>query len=295
ECREGFFIVDGSTQCFRLYDDKSRTWEEAQSKCQNEGLLAAKPTDRVAATVRKYIFDKKGDGGVWLDAQGDGDNMAWQLDGRKISRSSILWWPILPGKWFNYTNCLLLLAYRSNWREHPNKPYLTYPCANFHRTLCEDVGPLLFNSIEAFVNISEKINLNCGIRSHYFYCTWEKDNNIIQIEDVYKDVYSGISRPDNTTNNQCGIVVDKATIEDQGIWTCKIYSQATVLTGSKKVTLAVTGTAPPCYRECGIHHDWVCGTDNKSYQNPCSLIVSACVAKQTNVTKKYQGKCEVVK
>ncbi|CAL4124711.1 unnamed protein product, partial [Meganyctiphanes norvegica] len=68
ECRKGFFMLDGSTQCFKLYDEQIRTWEEAQTKCQEEQLLTAKPTDQVVATLRKYIFDKNGDGGVWLNA-----------------------------------------------------------------------------------------------------------------------------------------------------------------------------------------------------------------------------------
>ncbi|CAL4060619.1 unnamed protein product, partial [Meganyctiphanes norvegica] len=81
-----------------------------------------------------------------------------------------------------------------------------------------------------------------------------------------------------------------------GIWTCKIYTQAGVHEGSKKVTLKVNGiTAPPCYYECGIDHEWVCGTNNKSYQNPCMFKISACEAQKTNITIKHHGKCVVVK
>ncbi|CAL4124710.1 unnamed protein product, partial [Meganyctiphanes norvegica] len=211
-----------------------------------------------------------------------------QQDGMEISNESPLWWPILPGRWYSSKYCLLLLTYRSNWNSHPNQPYITFPCSISHRTLCEDLGPLLFNSNDVFVNINEKIELNCGIRSDYLYCFWEKDANIFMTEDVYKGMYSGLSRPDKTTHNQCGIVVDKATIEDQGIWTCKIHNQATVLTGSKKVILTVGRiAAPPCYYECGIDHDWVCGTDDTSYQNTCMLNTSACEAPDRNITIKH--------
>ncbi|CAL4151112.1 unnamed protein product, partial [Meganyctiphanes norvegica] len=181
-CREEFFMVDGSTQCFILYDEKTRTWKEAQKKCHEEGLLSAKPTDRVAANLRKYIFDKNGDGGVWLNAQGDGTKFVWQQDGTDISFMNGLWWEPLPGKWFSKKYCLFLLAYRSNWKKHPYQPFTTYPCLHSHRTLCEDLEPILFNSNEAFVNINEKIQLFCGIRSDYYHCIWEKDTNIIRVK-----------------------------------------------------------------------------------------------------------------
>ncbi|CAL4105038.1 unnamed protein product, partial [Meganyctiphanes norvegica] len=102
-----------------------------------------------------------------------------------------------------------------------------------------DLGPLLFNDDEAFVNINEKIELDCGIRRDYLYCRWEKDTNIMKVDDVYKGMFIGISPPEKTVNNQCGIVVDKATIEDQGIWTCKIYTLATILERKKLLPLKV--------------------------------------------------------
>ncbi|CAL4180693.1 unnamed protein product, partial [Meganyctiphanes norvegica] len=74
------------------------------------------------------------------------------------------------------------------------------------------------------------------------------------------------------------------------------YSQAKVHVRSKKVTLTAHGiTAPPCYNECGIVFDWVCGTDDKNYQNPCMLNVSACEESNNNITIKHYGRCEVVK
>ncbi|CAL4059147.1 unnamed protein product, partial [Meganyctiphanes norvegica] len=288
-----FFQVDSSTQCFHLYDDKKRTWNEAQTHCHDKGLVVARPTDRTAAALRKYIFVENGNGGVWLNAQGDGEKIVWQEDGTEITSGNPLWWPLLQEKWFSNRYCLLLLAYKSNWKSHPNRPYIIFPCSISHRTLCE--GPLLFNSHDAFVNLNEKIQLYCGTRSNYVYCVWEKDNQIIRTEDVYKGMYSGISRPVKTTNNQCGIVLNKATIEDQGIWTCKIYTLETVFVGRKNVTLTVNGIkAPLCYYDCGIDYEWVCGTDKKNYQNRCMLKVAACKA-QTNITIKHHGVCEVVK
>ena len=38
-------------------------------------------------------------------------------------------------------------------------------------------------------------------------------------------LHRGIERPENMDANQCGIVVDQATIDVHGIWTCIIYNQ----------------------------------------------------------------------
>ncbi|CAL4183217.1 unnamed protein product, partial [Meganyctiphanes norvegica] len=179
ECKKGFFMVDGSTQCFKLYDGEIRDWKDAQTKCHEENLLLAEPTDEVAANLRKYIFVKNGDGGVWLNAQGNGEKLVWQKYGTEISFMNRLWWPTLPGKWYNTTHCLLLLSYRSNYNSHPNKPYITFPCYTSHRTLCEDPGNLQFNPKDVFVSPNEKVQLYCGIGGNYSYCIWEKDTNII--------------------------------------------------------------------------------------------------------------------
>ena len=46
-----------------------------------------------------------------------------------------------------------------------------------------------------------------------------------------------MSRPEDTIGNQCGIVIDQATVEDQGLWTCKIFTQGNVFIGSKNVII----------------------------------------------------------
>ena len=46
-----------------------------------------------------------------------------------------------------------------------------------------------------------------------------------------------MSKPGDTLGNQCGIVIDQASIEDQGLWTCKIYTQGNVFIGNKTVTI----------------------------------------------------------
>ena len=55
---------------------------------------------------------------------------------------------------------------------------------------------------------------------------------------MYKGIYSGLGRPENKEDNQCAIVINEATSEDQGIWTCKVYIQGTVLMASKNLYIA---------------------------------------------------------
>ena len=60
--------------------------------------------------------------------------------------------------------------------------------------------------------------------------------------------------------------------------------------------LTVNGIlAPDCYSECGIKHDWVCGSDGNSYQNPCQLTAYACEHPKENITIKHDTRCENIK
>ncbi|CAL4143117.1 unnamed protein product, partial [Meganyctiphanes norvegica] len=63
------------------------------------------------------------------------------------------------------------------------------------------------------------------------------------VEDVYEGMHRGLRRPDNTEGNQCGIVVEQATNETHGIWTCKIYkTQYGPFVGSKDLVITVKPT-----------------------------------------------------
>ena len=42
-------------------------------------------------------------------------------------------------------------------------------------------GLLLFDRDHEVVNLNQKVELDCGITSNYYYCIWEKDNDIIQV------------------------------------------------------------------------------------------------------------------
>ncbi|CAL4174282.1 unnamed protein product, partial [Meganyctiphanes norvegica] len=98
--------------------------------------------------------------------------------------------------------------------------------------------PLLFNSNDLIVNPGEQVQLDCGIIGNYTHCVWEKDINILKVQDVYVGIHSGLRRPDNTEGNQCGIVVEQASKETNGRWTCKIYNkQYGALLGFKNIVI----------------------------------------------------------
>ena len=59
-----------------------------------------------------------------------------------------------------------------------------------------------------------------------------------QVVDIDKGVYYGMSRPENTDGNQCGIVINNATTEHQGNWTCKVYIHEMTLVATKMVFLS---------------------------------------------------------
>lgn len=60
---------------------------------------------------------------------------------------------------------------------------------------------------------------------------------LFQVEDVYSDVYDGLSRPQNTNGNECGIVINSADITHHGRWTCKVFVVGNSLLGSKDVVV----------------------------------------------------------
>ncbi|CAL4112026.1 unnamed protein product, partial [Meganyctiphanes norvegica] len=56
-CPDGFFRPDGSKECFKFFNDVKRHWYDAKSKCAEEGLKSAKPSEVVSVALRKYLLD----------------------------------------------------------------------------------------------------------------------------------------------------------------------------------------------------------------------------------------------
>ena len=63
-CPDGFFKF--SKQCYKLFTDTKRNWQEAKDHCVSQGLvMAAKPDDAVA--LRKYLVETLGKQFIALD------------------------------------------------------------------------------------------------------------------------------------------------------------------------------------------------------------------------------------
>ncbi|CAL4064134.1 unnamed protein product, partial [Meganyctiphanes norvegica] len=67
-CPSGFIKM--SSQCFKMFNDRYRSWSEAKTKCEQEGYILAQPDDAVAVNLRKHLHEEYGDGSfAWLGAQ----------------------------------------------------------------------------------------------------------------------------------------------------------------------------------------------------------------------------------
>lgn len=122
-------------QCFRIFNDTTRSWTDAESKCRSENLILAEPSDSVAAPLREYVLKNYGTGSYecWLGARGDGSKFVWQHSGRSLLSNNTLW----DSKSMSTSNCLELDVLQSQWASKPGKPYDSVSCANSRWTLCE--------------------------------------------------------------------------------------------------------------------------------------------------------------
>ena len=61
---------------------------------------------------------------------------------------------------------------------------------------------------------------------------------LLQVQDVYSDdVYTSYSKPQNLTNNQCGIVIDAVQPSQIKQWMCIVYVGDKELTASRHLVL----------------------------------------------------------
>ncbi|XP_047741555.1 cell adhesion molecule 2 isoform X1 [Hyalella azteca] len=104
---------------------------------------------------------------------------------------------------------------------------------------------IIFDNKQTIVNPGESLNLDCGVSGDFRYCHWETGKqNAIQVQDVYDGYIEGLSKPQITKGNECGIVIDAVTIEDHGPWTCKVFVIGHTLQNSKNVTVTIKPTSP---------------------------------------------------
>ncbi|XP_037795490.1 uncharacterized protein LOC119590818 isoform X5 [Penaeus monodon] len=104
---------------------------------------------------------------------------------------------------------------------------------------------LIFDASEIVVNPGERLDLNCGFKGQYRHCIWELEGaKPIQVQDVYENVHPGMSKPEVSEGNECGIVINSVSTEQHGMWTCRVFITGNSLEGSKNVIVTVKPTYP---------------------------------------------------
>ncbi|CAL4159095.1 unnamed protein product, partial [Meganyctiphanes norvegica] len=140
DCPKGYWRVEGSRQCFRLWTG-SRKFTEAQSKCVYENSVLATPADDVAVALRQHLVDKyEGIGAVLLDgkALADSGQMVWQRHQTELRPDNSLWVKDELQLFIHYDNCLIMWPDQGAVIDHPTQVYYTQACTlRAHATLCE--------------------------------------------------------------------------------------------------------------------------------------------------------------
>ncbi|CAL4129145.1 unnamed protein product, partial [Meganyctiphanes norvegica] len=126
-CPSGFIKM--SSQCFKMFRDRDRSWSEAKTKCEQEGYILAQPDDAVAVQLRQKLYETYSSGSAWLGAQADGSKFVYAHGGLALDNASPLWYPRQPGSYFGAERCLQLLVDGGFLRDQPARPYATYTCS----------------------------------------------------------------------------------------------------------------------------------------------------------------------
>ncbi|CAL4122482.1 unnamed protein product, partial [Meganyctiphanes norvegica] len=137
ECQqaEGFFSM--SIQCFKIYTDQTRNWQDAKSHCENRGLTLAEPFSSIAVALRKYLLDTYGEGDVWVGAIADGSKFVWQHDRTELRSDSPLWRRGTPHR-FTSDRCVEMEVSTGDLTYSPKGPYEDQSCTDQQFVLCEE-------------------------------------------------------------------------------------------------------------------------------------------------------------
>ncbi|CAL4090355.1 unnamed protein product, partial [Meganyctiphanes norvegica] len=139
-CPDGFITSQDLRQCFKVFKDEHRNWNETQSKCLQENLVHAMPSDTNAIELRKKILDTYGEvEGVWLGGISPAGSGQVTVPGNQtqLDQDHHLWRPGAPVLSDDQDMCVwmpLTQEYVSDW---PRQVYSTRLCAFPWITLCE--------------------------------------------------------------------------------------------------------------------------------------------------------------
>ncbi|CAL4190674.1 unnamed protein product, partial [Meganyctiphanes norvegica] len=146
DCPDGYWRVEGSRQCFKLWKDNGRIWAQARTKCEDENSVVAAPADDIAVALRQLILDKYDDVvyGVWLDGKAQagrsGQEMVWQRHQTELSPDNSLWKEGAQQR-LNGGEDRCLLMWTREWvlTDYPTQPYYPALCMTTRAILCEAI------------------------------------------------------------------------------------------------------------------------------------------------------------
>jgi len=124
----------------------------------------------------------------------------------------------------------------------------------------------IFNADTLEVNQNMTVHLDCGTRKDYRYCVWEHNNKVLQVQDIHDGLFEGMSKPNITDDNQCGIVLDSTDSTDHGLWTCTIFVKGSSLVGSKNISIMLKPSKPELSPEV------IEATATEEFKSQCSVM-----------------------
>ncbi|CAL4077337.1 unnamed protein product [Meganyctiphanes norvegica] len=135
QCHPMFFSM--STKCYKLFNDRTRSWEDAKNHCKAHAMRLAEPADAETVELRKYLLNNFGNGNVWLGAKADGSKYVWQDSRMTLRNGNHLWDPDQSrGSYTSTKYCLMMFVYTGS-QFYPGQPYYSSECSNSRYTLCE--------------------------------------------------------------------------------------------------------------------------------------------------------------
>ena len=105
--------------------------------------------------------------------------------------------------------------------------------------VAENQTTLVFSTKEISVKANDSVHLDCGVIGTYRHCIWKHGEELLDTQDIHEGIYPGLRKPKDIQNNQCGIVLESAVVDDHGEWTCKVLTNDGLLVASKNVTILV--------------------------------------------------------
>ncbi|CAL4177895.1 unnamed protein product, partial [Meganyctiphanes norvegica] len=141
-CPEGFIRSQDKRQCFKIFNDKEYSRNEAQAKCEEENLVLAVPSKAVVLALRDDLLDNYGDlEWLWLDGITPvaSSSVMVKNNQTEMNINKDLWMPGEPSLFYDKNTCLGMYIIEQVVTGFPGQVYSTFPCWAGGSILCEDI------------------------------------------------------------------------------------------------------------------------------------------------------------